>query len=372
MGFVHFRLSAGVHFGCPLPGTLRFPLAEQCHLLDRVPPSRFLTALTASSTRVLRACCIPHPTMRFAAFPSHVASTTLRRSCASPRLPRDAHTLRRIPLASSRTASPRPLPSCRFRSLRTPLCGGSRLRTLPTLVGVCAPPSPGEPGSGYLALRRSGSLGGPPPAPPERFGLGPAFASTCRSRPWLGHAFASARLGALGLGLSSPCPAGAARVRACSGLRPEIPPSLEAGASGFAHAQSLARRSGLAGWRLHTVSRRRRQRGSKLPAPGAAMTPRCQAHEAPSCSPAASAGAVSRPKPLDDDPSAKPLVTALHLPANAGSCAAIRTLHHPGVAGSQASRDSRLPRWALASPGSQVQGQARGPGHARPWVRLRP
>jgi hypothetical protein len=224
MGFVHFRLSAGVHFGCPLPGTLRFPLAEQCHLLDRVPPSRFLTALTASSTRVLRACCIPHPTMRFAAFLSLVASTTLRRSCASPRLPRDAHTLRRIPLASSRTASPRPLPSCRFRSLRTPLCGGSRLRTLPTLVGsvrlppqvnlargtsrsaeaarsvdlplprrsgsgsVRPSPRPAEAGPGWAtpsplhAWARSGS-GCRPPAPPERLGFALAAGFVRRFHP---------------------------------------------------------------------------------------------------------------------------------------------------------------------------------------------
>jgi hypothetical protein len=55
--------------------------------------------------------------------------------CALASFPRRSHTLRRIPLVSSRTASPRPLPSCRFHSLRTPLRPGSRLGALPTLVG---------------------------------------------------------------------------------------------------------------------------------------------------------------------------------------------------------------------------------------------
>jgi len=52
----------------------------------------------------------------------------------------------------------------------------------PPLSWACAPPSPGEPGSGYLALRRSGSLGGPPP--PRRSGSGSVRPSpfSCRSR----------------------------------------------------------------------------------------------------------------------------------------------------------------------------------------------
>lgn len=95
----------------------RAPSVEQHHLLDPVPPSWFLTTLTASSIWMLRACCIPLPTMRFAVFPLRSVSPP-RGDLYPARLPHDALTLRRIPLVSSRTASPQPLPSCRFHSLR--------------------------------------------------------------------------------------------------------------------------------------------------------------------------------------------------------------------------------------------------------------
>ena len=62
------------------------------------------------------------------------------------RLSHDAtHTLRRIPLASSRTASPRPLPSCR--------CPSSRASPLPLARDSCASP-PGKPGWVRLATPR--------------------------------------------------------------------------------------------------------------------------------------------------------------------------------------------------------------------------
>ena len=54
-----------------------------------VPPSRFLTALTACSTRVLQACCILLPTVRFAAFPPRNASSPGGGLCPA-RLSRDA------------------------------------------------------------------------------------------------------------------------------------------------------------------------------------------------------------------------------------------------------------------------------------------
>jgi hypothetical protein len=54
--------------------------------------------------------------VRFAPFPTCSVSPP-RGSLYPARLSRDAaHTLRRIPLVSSRTASPRPLPSCRYPS----------------------------------------------------------------------------------------------------------------------------------------------------------------------------------------------------------------------------------------------------------------
>jgi hypothetical protein len=111
------RFTSGVHSQEPRP-----PSVEQRHLPDPVPRSRFLTALTASSTRVLRACCVPLPAMRFVVFPSRCRQVHPRVLLRDPRLPHDAtHTLRRTPLVGSRPASPRPFPSCRYRSPRTPL-----------------------------------------------------------------------------------------------------------------------------------------------------------------------------------------------------------------------------------------------------------
>jgi hypothetical protein len=77
-----------------------------------------------------------------------------------PRLPHDAtHTLRRIPLVSSRTASPRPLPSCRYPSPRTPRPGLAGPVHLPpraeTRVGV---PRSAEAARGALSSRRGDSL----------------------------------------------------------------------------------------------------------------------------------------------------------------------------------------------------------------------
>jgi hypothetical protein len=83
MGFVHLRPSADAHIRCPLPVARRLPSAEQCQLPGPVPPPRFLTALTACSTWVLRACCIPLPAMRFAVFPSRAARCTRRWPCAA-------------------------------------------------------------------------------------------------------------------------------------------------------------------------------------------------------------------------------------------------------------------------------------------------
>jgi hypothetical protein len=92
LGFVLFRLSVDAHTGCPLPGARGPPSVEQSHLLDPVPPSRFLTALTASSTRVSRACCIPQPTMRFAVFPSRAASLSEDSLLDAASFPRRAFT----------------------------------------------------------------------------------------------------------------------------------------------------------------------------------------------------------------------------------------------------------------------------------------
>jgi hypothetical protein len=83
-----------------------------------VPSSWSLTTSTVYSASGSRVCCAPLPTMGFAAFRAWPFHHRLRTNPVTPwsdiRSPRDAiHTLRRVPLISSRTAFPRPLPSCR-------------------------------------------------------------------------------------------------------------------------------------------------------------------------------------------------------------------------------------------------------------------
>jgi hypothetical protein len=89
-----------------------------------VPPSWFRTTSTVFSGTGSRACCIPLPILGFAAFPVAWIPSPPKRPLDPERVPRDAHhTPRRIPLTSSvgaaetahQTASPRPLPSCRYR-----------------------------------------------------------------------------------------------------------------------------------------------------------------------------------------------------------------------------------------------------------------
>jgi hypothetical protein len=99
----------------PLPGIRRSRSGRRCHPPTPVPPSWFRTTSTASSARRSRACCIPQPTLGFAAFHAIEPSDEPAEARSDhPGAPRDGvHTLRRVPLASSRTASLRPLPSCR-------------------------------------------------------------------------------------------------------------------------------------------------------------------------------------------------------------------------------------------------------------------
>lgn len=132
MGFVHLRPSADAHIRCPLPVARRLPSAEQCQLPGPVPPPRFLTALTACSTWVLRACCIPLPAMRFAVFPSRAARCTRRWPCAARVFP----TTRLIPFEEF----PSPAAVPRHRG-RCPLVVAPRLARLPSRSrGIRAPP----------------------------------------------------------------------------------------------------------------------------------------------------------------------------------------------------------------------------------------
>jgi len=118
----------------PLPVTVADDLRPAVYqTTSHGPPSWFLTTSTVSSARSIRVYCNPSRT-RFATFQVpwsrpfqmhavrrislHTSETAGLATpfYRSPAHPRNAvHTLRRIPLVSSRTASLRPLPSCCFR-----------------------------------------------------------------------------------------------------------------------------------------------------------------------------------------------------------------------------------------------------------------
>jgi len=104
------------------PGRCRhLPSAIRCHSDRPVPSSWFLTTSTACSAGGARVYCNPMPDrVRCVSRELHHAPRRIQRPSRLlvtplPFLASAFHTPRRIPLASSRTASLRPLPSCRFR-----------------------------------------------------------------------------------------------------------------------------------------------------------------------------------------------------------------------------------------------------------------
>jgi len=111
---VHSPMTLLPPFGQPLPS-------------DRLVPSTwFRTTSTVYSAHRLRVCCTPKPdgVRCVSGLRHHHSPTEVDDRWETVTLSRNAvHTLRRIPLASSRTASLRPLPSCRSvasRPLRAP------------------------------------------------------------------------------------------------------------------------------------------------------------------------------------------------------------------------------------------------------------
>lgn len=141
-----------------------FPSGRRCHSSTPVPPSWCCTTATVSSA--IRAASLLHLAAGHGVHrvsrllvpdcPSSPPSEEVVESCAEhDRRPRDADTLRRIPLPCSRTASPRPLPSCRF-----PL--GSGLH--PTIL---RPPLVGPPTRRVRVPPRSN-----PAPPPKRLAMG--------------------------------------------------------------------------------------------------------------------------------------------------------------------------------------------------------
>jgi hypothetical protein len=108
------------------PGSRSSHRSDECHPSNRVPSSWFLPTSTVSSARRSRVCCTPQPdkgSSRFAYTGARNPEAVRRRARMRDThsgAPRDAvHTLRSLPFADSRTASPRPLPSMSLPSRRS-------------------------------------------------------------------------------------------------------------------------------------------------------------------------------------------------------------------------------------------------------------
>jgi len=123
-GSLSARPSTDIPFARPLPRAeaLFGPTAPP--VSAHVPPSWFRTTSTASSARRLQVCCTLLPVLGFAAFRHAFFRPSRGRPGDPTRFPAtQARTLRRLPLASSRTASPRSLV---FTAGRCPLAVTSR------------------------------------------------------------------------------------------------------------------------------------------------------------------------------------------------------------------------------------------------------
>jgi hypothetical protein len=97
-------------------GVAALPSASPCQGTRPVPPSRFLTALTASSARALRVCCAPLPVRGSSRFSRSSSGPEGPDACGPPR---DAYSPRRILLVGSRiriTAVVALLPFCALSS----------------------------------------------------------------------------------------------------------------------------------------------------------------------------------------------------------------------------------------------------------------
>jgi hypothetical protein len=98
------------------------PFGPAVPLLGHVPPSWFLTTVTAYSARRAMGLLHPTPGQGFTTFHAsrHPTHTRRLRWCPAG-TPRSAvRTLRSLSLVSSRTASLQPLPSCRSANTTTP------------------------------------------------------------------------------------------------------------------------------------------------------------------------------------------------------------------------------------------------------------
>jgi hypothetical protein len=122
----------GVHSQEP-----KLPSDQRCHTPVHVPPSWFRATSMVFSALELRVCCTPQPTKGSPRFMRAADPNRPKTTRPVGDNPRDAvHTLRRLSLASSRTASLRPLPSCRYRP--------ARLHIRPKPVALPTTPRRGE------------------------------------------------------------------------------------------------------------------------------------------------------------------------------------------------------------------------------------
>jgi hypothetical protein len=92
--------------GCRPPGSFRPCRSSR---LRRLPPRT-----------MPQVCCTLHPAMGFTTFPATPSSLARRPARRERHSPWCIHTLRSVSLVRSRIASPRPLPSRRFRPARSP------------------------------------------------------------------------------------------------------------------------------------------------------------------------------------------------------------------------------------------------------------
>jgi hypothetical protein len=107
-GSLSARPSTDIPFARPLPRAeaLFGPTAPP--VSAHVPPAWFRTTSTAFSARQLQVCCTLLPVLGFATFPDALFRTSRGRPGEPTLFPAtQARTLRRLPLVSSRTASPR-------------------------------------------------------------------------------------------------------------------------------------------------------------------------------------------------------------------------------------------------------------------------
>jgi hypothetical protein len=131
------------------------PSVARCHTSDPVPPSWFHTTSTVYSAQGPRVCCAPLTTLGFVTFPPQlpIGPRASLLHAVSPR----RTTLRSFPFVGSRTASPRPLPSCRYQRQLPPGSVQSLQRAASSEM------NPGSPHQAALASRAPSRSGAAPP-----------------------------------------------------------------------------------------------------------------------------------------------------------------------------------------------------------------